>query len=109
MSQYFIGEIGLQGNKMVEVSIECTDPLPDDSESSFWDCLTRPVAVVVQWIKDGSEVKVGNPFGKSSAVAVVALADGAETLWTVQTGQPDALQMHGLHTCQVNERTKANA
>ena len=40
---------------------------------------------------------------------MVTLADGAETLRTVQTGQPDALQMHGLHTCQVDERRKADA
>jgi hypothetical protein len=103
MSTYVIGEIGLQGDKIVEVSIECGDAIEEGSPFQKYECVTQPVGEVVRWIKAGDIVEaVSHAQPKQiAAVEVVKISDGSETIRTVQTGQPGALQLNSLPSYQV--------
>lgn len=102
MSTFVIGEIGLQGDKIVEVSIECSDVIEAGSPFKKWECMTESVGEVVRRIEAGDTVEaVLHTPTRIAVVEVVKLSDGSATIRTVQTGQLGALQLNSLPSYQV--------
>lgn len=100
MSSFVIGELGFQGGDLVEVSIECVDPIPEDSPFSKYECMTESVSEVIRRVKEGDEVRaLLNDEGAArwARVEVVALQDGTESISLPKDGP----QLNGLTSYQV--------
>lgn len=103
MPSFVIGELGFQGSDFVEVSIECVDPIQDDSPFSKYECMTESVGAVIRRIKEGDEVRA--LFSDEGAacwvrVEVVALQDGTESISLPKDGP----QLNGLPSYEVCTR-----
>lgn len=55
MTSYIIGEARYEGEKLVEVGIQCMDQ-PEGPHYYLWEYEVAPVSDVVQWLKQGDEV-----------------------------------------------------
>jgi hypothetical protein len=100
MSSFVIGEIGLQASVVVEVSIECVDPIPQDSPFAKYECMTESISEVIHRIKRGDEVRAlfNDPsVARWARVEIVAFPDGTETICVPKDGP----QLNRLPSYQV--------
>lgn len=100
MSSFVIGEIGLEGSVVVEVSIECADPIPKDSPFSKFECMTESVNEVIRRVKGGDEVRAlfsDEGAARWARIEIVAFPDGTETIGVPKDGP----QLNSLPKYQV--------
>lgn len=97
MAKFRIGETRYDGEKLVEVAIQCLDE-PDGP--FLFECEVAPVSEVVRRLKQGDAVEVNwrLPGGSNGSipVEVVTLPDGEESIEVVQRGQPEGYRMVNL-------------
>ena len=89
MSSFVIGEIGLEASVVVEVSIECVDPIPQDSPLAKYECITESVSEVIHRIKQGDEVRArfsDEGAARWARIEIVALRDGTESIGVPKDG-----------------------
>ena len=97
MAKFRIGETRYDGEKLVEVAIQCLDE-PDGP--FLYECEVAPVSEVVRRLKHGDAVEVNWRLpGRSNGslpVEVVTLPDGEESIEVVQRGQPEGYRLVSL-------------
>lgn len=97
MAKFAIGETRYDGEKLVEVAIQCLDE-PDGP--FLYECEVAPVSEVVRRIQQGDAVEVNWRLpGRSNGsipVEIVTLPDGEESIEVVQRGQPESYRMVNL-------------
>lgn len=99
MALYGIGETFYQGEKLVEVSLQCLDQ-PEEPYFHLHECEIASVGDVVRLLKQGEQVVTiwRLPEGSSSTfpVEIVTLSDGDEAIEVVQRGQREGYRIVNL-------------
>ncbi|MFZ2389289.1 MAG: hypothetical protein WAW69_15945 [Polaromonas sp.] len=97
MPNFAIGETRYEGEKLVEVAIQCLD---DPDGPFLYECEVLAVSEVVRMLKQGDAVEViwRFPGGSNGSIPVeiVILPDGEESIEVVQRGQPEGYRMVNL-------------
>ena len=104
MAKFRIGETLYDGEKLVEVAIQCLDE-PDGA--FLYECEVAPVSEVVRKLKQGDAVEViwRLPGGSNGSlpVEIVILPDGEESIEVVQQGQPEGDRMVNLPSLNTDD------
>lgn len=104
MARFRIGEAFYDGEKLVEVAIQCLDE-PDGP--FLYEVEVAPVTEVVRRLKQGDAVEVNwrLPGGSNATtpVEIVTLPDGEESIDVVQRGQPEVYRMVNLPRLNADE------
>ena len=104
MARFRIGETRYDGEKLVEVAIQCLDE-PDGP--FLYEGEVAPVSEVVRRLRQGDAVEViwRLPGGSNGSipVGVVNLPDGEESIEVVQQGQPEGYRMVNLPSLDADD------
>lgn len=97
MANFTIGEVRYAADKLIEVSIQCTDPA--EPPAFFFECETAPISEVVHLIQSGANVFAGWRTDSGLAkipVAVITLPDGELSIETAESGRPAGRMLSDL-------------